>query len=116
MELFWVAPLRLCVVALKGFCLVARLQRLAGRKDRGKRPTATARPAGAGLASPAGKWGGLWRNNPIKLTRSICWRLVGVMEYRRSSSRKIGQCGPVGRGEVGVGLDVVTLAAAQAGI
>jgi hypothetical protein len=27
MELFWVAPLRVCVFALKGFCLVARLQR-----------------------------------------------------------------------------------------
>jgi hypothetical protein len=35
------APLRLCV---KTLLPVGRLQRLAGRKDRGKRPTANARP------------------------------------------------------------------------
>ena len=50
MELFLVAPLRLCVFALKVFCMVAVC------KDRrwGKRPAAMQGRAGARLASPAG--------------------------------------------------------------
>src|SRR5674476_1527309 len=41
---------------------VGRLQRLAGRKDRGKRPTAMQGGAGAGLASPAGTGAGAAAN------------------------------------------------------
>ena len=107
------ASLRLCV---KSFLPGGRLQRLAGRKDRGKRPTATARPGRGRIGQPCRNWGGLWRNNPVKLLQCIRWWFVGVMEDRRGAGGEIGQVDPVGRGKVGVGLNMVTLAAAQAGI
>ena len=43
------APLRLCV---KRFLPDGRLQSLAGRKDRGKRPTANARPRRGRIGQP----------------------------------------------------------------
>jgi hypothetical protein len=55
MELFLVVPLRLCV---KSFLPGGRLQRLAGRKNRGKRPTATARPGRGRIGQPFRNWGG----------------------------------------------------------